>query len=414
MTATVPTSLDPALLREAIDRSYSGSAFLRAKLDGAGVRPSSVRTVEDLARLPFTTKSDVRDTPLAEYSAVPLDEIARVHSSSGTTGRRTVCAYTVADVENWTDMFARCYAYAGVGRGDRVQIAVGYGMWTAGVGFQAGAERAGALAVPTGPGNTDLQLEMLQAMDSTVLGATSSFALLLAELIEAQGLQGTLALRTGILGSERWGERVRQAIETRLGITTYDIYGLTELWGPGTGIECELHQGIHVWSDHYHVEIVDPETLQPVPDGTLGEAVVTTLTKQATPLIRYRTRDVTFRYGEPCACGSPYPRIGRLQGRTDDQVKVRGVIFLPAQVDVVLAETPGCGSEFQAYVDRGADGRDLVTVMVEAQERAGLQEELVHRLRVKTGLRMDVQLVPPASLPRSERKTRRLFDRREL
>ena len=413
MTATVSTSLDPSLLRETVERSYAGSAFLRAKLDAAGVVPSSIVDAADLTRLPFTTKADVRDTPLEEYTAVPFSEVARVHSSSGTTGRRTVCAYTRDDIENWTEMFARCYAYAGVGVEDRVQIAVGYGMWTAGVGFQAGAERAGALAVPTGPGNTELQLEMLQTMGSTVLGATSSFALLLAELIEAQGLTGQLALRTGIFGSERWGERVRTAIESRLGITTYDIYGLTELWGPGVGIECGQHDGIHLWSDHYHLEIVDPETLEPVPAGTLGEAVVTTLTKQATPLIRYRTRDLTYLYEQPCPCGSPYPRIARLQGRSDDQVKVRGVIFLPAQVDMVLAETAGCGSEFQAYIDRGADGRDTVSVMVEAEDRAGLREELMHRLRTKIGLRLDVEIVPFATLPRSERKTRRVFDRRE-
>ena len=413
MTATIPTSIDPSLLRETLERSYSGSAFLRAKLDAAGVVPRSIADASDLTRLPFTTKADVRDTPLADYTAVPLTEVARVHSSSGTTGRRTVCAYTRDDIENWTKMFARCYSYADVGVGDRVQIAVGYGMWTAGVGFQAGAERAGALAVPTGPGNTDLQVEMLQTMGSTVLGATSSFALLLAELIEARGLTGQLALRTGILGSERWGERVRSAIESRLGITTYDIYGLTELWGPGAGIECTQHDGIHIWTDHYHLEVVDPETLAPVPAGTLGEAVVTTLTKQATPLIRYRTRDLTYLYAEPCPCGSPYPRIARLQGRSDDQVKVRGVIFLPAQVDMVLAETPGCGSEFQAYIDRGADGRDTVSVAVEADDRPGLREELAHRLRNKIGLRLDVQIVPFATLPRSERKTRRVFDRRQ-
>jgi phenylacetate-CoA ligase len=414
MTATLTTPIDPDALRATLARTYAGSRFLRGKLDAAGIQPADIRAAEDLARLPFTTKQDIRDTPFVDYAAVPAEEIVRVHSSSGTTGRRTVCTYTAKDVDDWADMFARCYRFAGVGPGDRVQIAVGYGLWTAGAGFQAGAERAGAMAVPTGPGNTELQLEMMQAMGSTVLGATSSFALLLAELVDQRGLRPGLGLRAGIIGSERWGEAVRRTIEALLGIETFDVYGLTELWGPGAGIECSRHEGIHVWNDYYHVEILDPQTLSPVPPGSVGEAVITTLTKQATPLVRYRTRDLTFLYSQPCACGSPYPRIGRLSGRSDDQVKVRGVIFLPAQVDTVLAEVGGCGSEFQAFVDRDASGRDTVTIRVEAVGHPGLADELAMRLRAKIGLRLDVELVPPGTLPRTERKTQRVFDRREL
>jgi phenylacetate-CoA ligase len=407
------TAVDPDALRATLERSYAGSPMLRAKLDAAGVVPEQVKTAEDLLRLPFTTKAELRDTPLAELSAVPGREIVRVHASSGTTGRRTVCPYTAADVEAWTEMFARCYRYAGVGAEDRVQIAVGYGLWTAGAGFQAGAERVGAMAVPTGPGNTELQLEMLRSLGSTVLGATSSFALLLGELVRERGLRPELGLRVGILGSERWGEAVRRSIESLLGIETFDIYGLTELWGPGAGIECSRHDGIHVWSDHFHVEILDPETLVPVPPGSLGEAVVTTLTKQALPLVRYRTRDLTVSIPEPCACGSPYPRIDRLVGRSDDQVKVRGVIFLPAQVDGVLEELGDCGPEFQVHLARGGGGRDAVTVRVEAVDRPGLADELAVRLRTAVGLRMGVELVPYGSLPRTERKTRRVFDHRE-
>jgi phenylacetate-CoA ligase len=311
-------------------------------------------------------------------------------------------------------MFARCYRYAGVTAEDRVQLAVGYGLWTAGAGFQAGAERVGAMVVPTGPGNTEMQLEMARELGSTVIGATSSFALLLAELVERRGLRDEIALRVGIVGSERWGDVARRRIESLLAIKTFDLYGLTELWGPGTGVECERHDGIHVWSDHYLVEIIDPETLLPVPPGTLGEVVVTTLTKQATPLVRYRTRDLSYLYPEPCPCGSPYPRIARIEGRSDDQVKIRGVIFMPAQVDTVLADVDGAGPEFQVHIERDAAGRDALAVRVEADARTGLVDELARRLRDKIGLRVDLELVAPGSLPRSEGKTRRVFDHRQL
>lgn len=394
----------------AVARAYAGSAFLRAKLDAAGYRPG-----DGLDRVPFTTKEDLRDTPFLEYAAVPAEKIIRIHSSSGTTGRRTICAYTAKDVDDWTEMFRRSYAYAGVTADDRVQMAVGYGLWTAGVGFQAGAERLGAMAVPTGPGNTELQLEMMLEAGTTVLAATSSFALLLAELVADRGLADQLSLRVGIFGSERWGEGTRARIESMLGVRTYDLYGLTELWGPGTGIECARRDGIHVWDDHYHLEVIDPETLEPVPPGTVGELVVTTLTKEATPLVRYRTRDLSYVYSRPCACGSPHPRIGRLLGRTDDQVKVRGVIFMPAQVDTVLSEMDGAGPEFQAHVDRDEHGRESLLIRVEVtDDRPGLAAELAKRLHDRIGVRVAVDLVAAGTLPRSERKTRRTFDHRHL
>jgi phenylacetate-CoA ligase len=268
--------------------------------------------------------------------------------------------------------------------------------------------------VPSGPGNTEMQLELMHSLGSTVLCATSSFALLLAELVARRELRAGLALRTVLTGSERWGEATRARIESLLGVSTFDLYGLTELWGPGTGVECERHDGIHTWSDHYHVEIIHPETLAAVPPGQVGEIVVTTLAKEATPLIRYRTRDLSYLYSEPCPCGSPYPRIGRILGRSDDQIKVRGVVFLPMQVDTVLAELPGAGPEFRAQVDRDSSGRDSLTILVEAESRPGLADELRTRLGEKIGLRVEVEVVEPGSLPRSERKTQRLFDRREL
>lgn len=407
------TALDPAALKAIVDQVVAESDYLRDKFAGAGVRPQDIVHPEDLLRLPFTTKEEIRETPFQEYAAVAPERIVRVHASSGTTGRRTICGYTERDIEDWTEMFARCYRFAGVTAADRVQLAVGYGLWTAGVGFQAGAERVGAMAVPTGPGNTELQLEVMRELGSTVLGATSSFALLLAEVVDKRGLRAELALRKALVGAERWGEGTRARIESLLGVETFDIYGLTELWGPGTGIECDRHDGIHVWNDHYHVEIIDPETLEPVPPGVVGEIVVTTLHKQATPLIRYRTRDLSYLYPDPCPCGSPYPRIGRIQGRSDDQLKVRGVIFLPMQVDTVLDELPDAGPEFQAHVDRDAAGRDSLTIRVEAADPE-LRETLEHKLREKIGLRVDVDIVEPGALPRSERKTQRVFDHREL
>jgi phenylacetate-CoA ligase len=406
--------LDPAALRSTVEQAMSGSAYLRGKLQAAGVRPKSIAHPEDLAGLPFTTKQEIRETPVLEYSAVPADQIVRIHSSSGTTGRRTICAYTAHDLNDWTEMFTRCYRYASLTAQDRIQIAVGYGLWTAGVGFQAAAERLGAMAVPTGPGNTEMQLEIMSELGSTVICATSSYALLLAELVDKRDIRSQLALRVTITGSERWGEATRERIESMLDVETFDLYGLTELWGPGTGIECSHHDGIHTWSDYYHLEIINPETLEPVPPGEVGEIVVTTLNKQATPLIRYRTRDLSFLYPDPCACGSPYPRIGRIQGRSDDQIKVRGVIFLPVQVDTVLAEVRGAGPEFQAHVDRDAEGRDSITVKVEATNRPGLADELTQRLRKQIGIRVEVELVEPGTLPRSERKTQRVFDHRAL
>jgi phenylacetate-CoA ligase len=407
-------TLDPAALRQMLERVMSGSAYLREKLEAAGVKPTDFTEPEDLARLPFTTKQEIRETPVLKYAAVPSERIVRIHSSSGTTGRRTICAYTARDVEDWTEMFARCLRYTGLTEQDRIQIAVGYGLWTAGVGFQAGIERLGALAIPSGPGNTEMQLELMRELDTTVICATSSFALLLAELVEKRALRSELSLRVAITGSERWGDATRARIESLLGVRAFDLYGLTELWGPGTGVECDQHDGMHIWDDYFHAEIVDPDTLEPVPPGTVGELVVTTLNKEATPLIRYRTRDLTYRYADPCLCGSPHPRIGRIIGRSDDQIKVRGVYFLPMQVDTVLARIPDAGPEFQAHVDRDDDGRESLTIRIEAADRAGLIEELEHQLREKIGLRVGVELVEPGSLPRSERKTQRVFDHRDL
>lgn len=410
MAAT--TDVD-AGIRWTVQHATAGSAWWREHFERAGVAPASVKGLADLPRLPFSTKEDLRSSYPLGWAAVPPAQLVRIHASSGTTGKRTVCAYTARDVDDWADQFARCFATAGVTPQDRVQVMVGYGLWTAGVGFQWGAERLGALVVPTGPGNLELQLELMQDMGTTVLCATSSFALMIAEAVEAAGLRESLSLRVGVFGSERWGPKMRERIETLLGIETFDIYGLTELYGPGVGIECGAHDGIHVWSDYYLVEVVDPESGEQLPDGEQGEIAITTLRKEGMPLIRYRTRDLSRLYTEPCPCGSRYPRIAHLTGRTDDMVKVRGVAVFPAQVDTILDLIDGVGPEYQLHVRRDLEHGDVLTVVVEADERPGLRELLVERLREGLSVRPDVDIVPHGTLPRTERKTKRVFDRRE-
>ncbi|HKA12829.1 MAG TPA: phenylacetate--CoA ligase [Candidatus Dormibacteraeota bacterium] len=394
-----------------VQHAYQGSTFFRLKLDAVGIDPRSVHTLDDLARLPLTTKQELRDAYPFGWTCVPISEVVRVHASSGTTGRRTVATYTAQDVLDWADMFARCYEYAGVTHNDRVQVTPGYGLWTAGIGFQAGAERLSAMSVPTGPGNLELQFEMLLDLQSTVLCATSSFGLLIAEEAHRRGLVDKLALRVGIFGSERWGEAMRRRIEELLGIETFDTYGLTELYGPGAGIDCTRHQGIHYWDDYYLVEVIDPATGAALPPGAEGELVLTTLRKQAQPLLRYRTHDLSRLIREPCPCGSPYPRIDRIKGRSDDMFKVRGVAVYPAQIDTVLSQVAGLGSEYQVLLSREG-GRDRFLVRVEAEVEQGLLERVSEALRAGLSVRPDVEIMPLGALPRTERKTKRVLDER--
>ncbi|MDA8311274.1 MAG: phenylacetate--CoA ligase [Actinomycetota bacterium] len=407
----VPESID-AGIRRTVQQAYQASEWWRAHLDGAGVDPFSVHGRADLSRLPFTTKQDLRDAYPLGWVTVPDRDIRRVHASSGTTGKRTLCAYTDRDLQDWADQFARCYRYAGVTETDRVQVMVGFGLWTAGSGFQSGAERVGAMTVPTGPGNVELQLEMMRDLGTTTICATSSFALLIAEEVASRHLRDALSLRRGIIGSERWGSGMRARIDDLLGIESFDVYGLTELYGPGVGIDCDRHDGIHVWSDYYVVEIIDPETLDPVDPGKEGEIVITTLRKEAMPLLRYRTRDRSWLYPEPCSCGSPFPRIGRILGRTDDMVKVRGVAIHPAQVDSVLSTVEGVGPEYQIHISRPDGRRDRLVVRVEGDAAPDAGTSLSERLHQVLGIRAEVEIVGYGSLPRTDRKARRVFDSR--
>jgi phenylacetate-CoA ligase len=340
-----------AAIRKLLADIKQKSPFYREKF--AAIDLADVRDWTDFERLPLSEKADLRSAYPLGLQAVPDEAVIRIHSSSGTTGTPVIIPYTARDVEDWTQMFARCYAMAGCTPLDRIQITPGYGLWTAGISFQAGAERLGAMVVPTGPGNTDKQMQMLIDLKSTAICATSSYALLLAEEVERRGVRDKIRLRKAIIGSERWGEKMRRRIAAELGVQLYDIYGLTEIYGPGIGISCDHECGMHYWDDFLYFEIIDQHTGQQVPEGEIGELVITTLRKEGAPLIRYRTHDLTRFIPGPCACGSPYPRIDDILGRTDDMVKVKGVIIFPALFDEVLRQVDGASSEYQVMIEIG-------------------------------------------------------------
>ena len=405
-------------LKWTVDHAYRGSSFYRNRLDEAGVRPGDIKSHADLTRLPFTTAQDLQEGYPMPLLSVPPQDVVRVHASSGTTGKRKVLCYTQKDIDDWANMFARCYEMAGLTRDDRVQIAVGYGLWTAGAGFQLGCERFGALTVPVGPGNRDMHCELMVDLQSTVFCCTASMGLLMAEVIHRRNLRDKIALRKVIFGAERHSQAMRTGIEEYFGIEdSFDIPGLTELYGPGTGLECEKHEGIHYWADYYILEIIDPETLQPLPPGETGEMVVTTLRKEAVPLIRYRTRDLTHLKPEPCSCGSILPLHGPLLGRTDDMFIIRGVNIYPGQIDHVLSQDERLGSEYQVFLTR-EDGRDYMKIHVERGASTDPSQDSVVTARLEEAIRRHllvrgrVKIIDHGSLPRTERKSKRVFDER--
>jgi phenylacetate-CoA ligase len=406
-------------LQWTVDHAYRGSDHYRAKLDQAGVGPADIKSLDDLSRLPFTTADDLKAGYPFPLRAVPLEEVVRIHASSGTTGKRKVLCYTAKDIDDWADMFARCYQTAGLTPADRVQIAVGYGVWTAGVGFQLGCERFGALALPIGPGNLDMQVQFLLDFETTVMCCTSSMALLLSEEVHRRGVAEGIKVKKIIYGSERTSEAMRQRIVENFGrVELFDIPGLTELYGPGTGLECSAHDGVHYWADYYILELLDPVTLEPVEPGELGEMVVTTLRKEGAPLIRYRTRDLSRLIPGRCSCGSPLPRHDRILGRSDDMIIFRAVNIYPGQIDHVLSNSPGIGSEYQIVLTRGEDGRDYMTVKVERAQNADPAQDadtaaaIAGRVKAEIMVSPRVELVDYGALPRSERKSRRVFDLR--
>ena len=397
------------LLRDIKERS----PFYARKFEGIDL--SSIDSQEAFESLPFTDKSDLRDAYPMGLAAVPEKEIVRIHSSSGTTGTPVIIPYTKRDVEDWAVIFERCYRMAGITEEDRIQITPGYGLWTAGIGFQAGCERLGAMAIPMGPGNTEKQLRMMEDLRTTVLTATSSYALLLAEEIKRRGIRDRLCLRKGIIGSERGGEKMRDEIASYLGVEFYVIYGLTEIYGPGIGISCDYRNGIHMWDDYIYFEIIDPKTGRNVPDGEIGELVITTLRKEGAPLIRYRTHDLTRIIPGECPCGSRFPRIDIIVGRTDDMIKVRGCNMFPAQFDEVVSSIDGATCEYQVMIDH-LMGKDEITVYFETSVpedgRDVLEQELVEKIKSKMGVTVIPKAVSEGYLPRSEKKTNRFFDNR--
>ena len=395
-----------------IGRLLAADNFYGRRLKEAGV--SHVNTVEEFLNLPFSEKQDLRDAYPLGLMTCREEEIVRIHSSSGTTGLPVIIPYTAKDVDDWGEMFKRCYMFAGITEKDRIQITPGYGLWTAGIGFQNGCEKLGAMAIPMGPGNTEKQLQMMMDLRSTVICATSSYALLLAEEIEKRGIRDRIFLKKGVIGSERWGEKMRKRISSELGIELYDIYGLTEIYGPGIGINCKYDQGMHYWDDYIYLEIIDPETGKNVPDGEWGEIVITTLVKEGAPLIRFRTHDLSRIIPGDCPCGSHFPRIDVISGRSDDMVKIKGVNFFPRQIEEILALFPELSSEYQIRISH-LDGKDTMRIYVEASgsyDFKSLQKSVADAVKSRIGFTPLVYVVELGFLPRSEKKTKRVIDER--
>ena len=401
-----------SLVNKQITRLISSQNFYGKKLKEAGVE--QLASKDDFEKLPFSEKSDLREAYPLGLMACPEEEVVRIHSSSGTTGTPVIIPYTRKDVEDWAIMFKRCYELAGITNKDRIHITPGYGLWTAGIGFQAGCELLGAMAIPMGPGNTEKQLQMMMDMKSTVLCATSSYALLLAEEIAKRGIRDKIHLTKGVIGSERWGEKMRKRIHEELGIELYDIYGLTEIYGPGIGINCKYDTGMHIFDDYLYTEIIDPETGKVLPDGEWGEIVITTLVKEGAPLIRYRTHDLSRIIPGNCPCGRTYPRIDVIAGRSDDMMKIKGVNVFPKQIEEILQTFPELSSEYQIRISH-LEGKDTMRIYVETNgtvDFLDIARRIAERVKSRIGFTPLVKVVELGVLPRSEKKSKRVIDER--
>ncbi len=417
-------NLQVELLRENIDYAYKNVPFYKKKFDEYGITKESIKTIEDIKKLPFTTKIDFRDNYPFGLLARPMKEIVRIHSSSGTTGKPTVVAYTKKDLKTWADLVARIAKAAGVTDEDIVQIAFGYGLFTGGFGLHYGLENIGAAIIPASSGNTKRQVMLMQDYGATVLVCTPSYALYIAEVAKNMGIdpKKDLKLRIGMFGAEPWSEQMRRKIEESLNIKAYDNYGLSEIIGPGVAGECEEQNGMHIAEDHFIAEVIDPETEEPVKPGEYGELVITTLTKEALPVFRYRTRDITKLDYSTCKCGRTSVRMSKPIGRTDDMLIIRGVNVFPSQIEEVLFNIEGVSPHYQIIVDRKG-ALDTVTILVEANanlffDEMKKQKQLLDRindeLKTTLGIDVDVKLVEPNSIERSEGKAKRIIDKRKF
>ena len=409
-----PSKEQLELINKQVKRLVAGDSYYGKMYREMGL--TEINSEEDFYRIPFSSKEDLRNAYPLGIQAVPDEEVVRIHSSSGTTGKPVIIPYTKKDVEDWAIMFERCYRMAGITNKDRIHITPGYGLWTAGIGFQAGCERLGAMAVPMGPGNTDKQIQMMIDLKSTVLCATSSYALLLSEEINKRGLRDQIHLTKGVIGSERWSDKMRKTIHEGLGIELYDIYGLTEIYGPGIGINCPGETAMHCFDDYLYIEIIDPITGENVPDGEEGEIVITTLVKEGAPLLRFRTHDLSRIVPGECKCGCKYPRLDIIKGRSDDMFKIHGVNMFPSQVEEMLAKVDGATSEYRVTLAHEDDkNRDVFLLTVEGEGRVRFEDmakEITSVFKTYVGVSPRVSIVPIGTLPRSEKKTKRVTDYR--
>ena len=413
--------LQSELLVKQVKHAYEDVPFYKAKMDAMGVKPEDIKGIEDLHKLPFTTKDDLRENYPYGLMGVPKDKVVRIQSTSGTTGRRVVKFYTMEDILAWDECCARAIVAAGGDKSDTCQVCYGYGLFTGGPGLNGGSHMVGCMTVPMSSGNTDRQLQFMVDLESTILCCTPSYAAYLAESVVERGLQDKIKLKAGIFGAEAWSEEMRHDIESKLGIKAYDIYGLTELGGPGVSFECEEQKGMHINEDHYLAEIIDPNTLEQLPNNTYGEIVFTSLTDQAFPLLRYRTRDVCILNDTPCSCGRTHIRMGKLKGRSDDMLIVKGVNVFPSQIETVLINN-GYSPNYQIVVDRPKTS-DIIDVYVEMNPEmvsdnladiAKREKELVAALKSMLGILVGVHLVQPKSIVRSEGKAVRVIDKRKI